>query len=33
MWYVDAKVVHDIKLKIGERRSQKKIIIIVTSHC
>ena len=27
MWYVDVKVVHDFKLKMGERRS--KIIIII----
>ena len=27
MWYVDVKVGHDFKLKMGERRS--KIIIII----
>ena len=27
MWYVDVKVVHDFKLKMGEGRS--KIIIII----
>ena len=27
MWYMDVKLVHDFKLKMGERRS--KIIIII----
>ena len=29
MWYVDVKVGHDFKLKMGERRSKIIIIIII----